>query len=30
MPIVVLVVSTIVLVVGGIAFLVSWLLGAFR
>ena len=30
MPIVVLVISTIVLVVGGIAFLVSWLLGAFR
>ena len=30
MPIVVLVISTIVLVVGGIAFLVFWLLGAFR
>jgi hypothetical protein len=30
MPIFVLVISTIVLVVGGIAFLVSWLLGAFR
>jgi hypothetical protein len=29
-PIVVLVISTIVLVVGGIAFLLSWLLGAFR
>jgi hypothetical protein len=30
MPIFVLVISTIVLVVGGIAFLLSWLLGAFR